>query len=125
MGGALAEQNAEQDGESLIALAREELRIILGITAEPVVAKVYRWRKASPQYEVGHHARVEEIERLASTHPGIYLTGSGFHGAGIPDCVLRATDTALKIVKAEARADCNCNDTTAHVPDKEDANVIS
>lgn len=125
VGGALAEQNAEQDEQSLIQLAREELRIILGITAEPVLAKAYRWRKASPQYEVGHHGRVQEIETLAATHPGIYLSGSGFHGAGIPDCVLRGADTALKIVKAEARANCNCHDTTAPVAAEEITNVIA
>ena len=125
VGGAMAEQNAEQDEQSLIELARKELRIILGITAEPVLAKAYRWRKASPQYEVGHHARVEEIESRAATHPGIYLAGSGFYGAGIPDCVLRGTDTALKIVKAEARANCNCNDTTNTASAEEIANVIA
>jgi oxygen-dependent protoporphyrinogen oxidase len=110
IGGALAEQYAEQDEESLIQLAREELKIIMGITAEPVLAKAYRWRKASPQYEVGHHVRVKEIEQLAGLHPGLHLSGAGFYGAGIPDCVLRGTDTAIKIVKAEARANCNCSD---------------
>jgi len=125
VGGALGEQFAEQDEQALIELAREELRTILGITAKPVLAKAYRWRKASPQYEVGHHDRVAEIERLAATHPGLYLTGSSFHGAGIPDCVLRGMDTAIKIVKADARANCNCNDTTAPVTAEETPNVIA
>ena len=76
----------------------------MGITATPVLAKAFRWRKASPQYEIGHQARVKEIEQLTDFHPGIYLSGAGFFGAGIPDCVARGTDTAIKIVKAEARA---------------------
>ena len=42
IGGALAEHFAEQDDAALIDLAREELRLIMGITAEPVIAKAYR-----------------------------------------------------------------------------------
>ena len=104
VGGALSEQFAEQDEESLIQLALDELKIIMGITATPVLAKAFRWRKASPQYEIGHQSRVKEIEQLADFHPGIYLSGAGFFGSGIPDCVSRGTDTASRIVKAEALA---------------------
>lgn len=110
LGGALAEEVAEQDEATLIEIARAELAEIAGITATPTLARAFCWRKASPQYEVGHQARVSEIERLAAAHAGLYVTGAGFHGAGFPDCVLRATDTALKIVKADARANCNCPD---------------
>ena len=125
IGGAMAEHHAEQDEAALIQLAREELKIILGITATPVLAKAYRWRKASPQYEVGHHVRVKEIEQLAGLHSGLYMSGAGFYAAGIPDCVLRGTDTAIKIIKAEARANCNCCDLIAPSTTEETTHAIS
>ena len=54
IGGARAEYLAEQPDAALIQIAREELRTIMGIDAEPVLAKAYRWSKANPQYDVGH-----------------------------------------------------------------------
>jgi len=106
IGGALSEELAEQDEAALIALAREELREILGITATPVLAKAYRWHKASPQYDVNHQALVRELEQIAAMHPGLYLAGAAYRGAGIPDCLTQARDTALKIARAEARGSC-------------------
>ncbi len=106
IGGALSEELAEQDEASLIELARQELGEILGITATPVLAKAYRWHKASPQYDVNHQALVRELEQIAAMHPGLYLAGAAYRGAGIPDCLTQARDTALKIARAEARGSC-------------------
>jgi len=106
VGGALAEEYAELDEESLIALARKELKEIAGIDATPVLAKAYRWMKASPQYEVGHGELVKKIEELVSWHPGLHVTGAAYRGAGIPDCVEQGLATALKIVAADARGCC-------------------
>jgi oxygen-dependent protoporphyrinogen oxidase len=104
IGGALNEQLAEQDERSLIELVRQELSDILGITAEPVLAKAFRWRKANPQYEVGHQQLLAEIEHLVAAFPELHLAGAAFHGAGIPDCVQQAHDTADRILQSDARA---------------------
>jgi oxygen-dependent protoporphyrinogen oxidase len=71
-----------------------------------VLAKAYRWHKASPQYDVNHQALVRELEQIAAMHPGLYLAGAAYRGAGIPDCLTQARDTALKIARAEARGSC-------------------
>jgi len=63
------------------------LRGLLGIEGEPLFSRVYRWERANAQHEVGHLNRVAAIERLLDRHPGLFLTGSGFRGVGIPDCV--------------------------------------
>jgi oxygen-dependent protoporphyrinogen oxidase len=36
---------------------------------------------------------------MLAAHPGLFLTGSGFRGVGIPDCVADARVTALKVVE--------------------------
>jgi protoporphyrinogen/coproporphyrinogen III oxidase len=97
IGGARAEYLAEQDDAALIRLARAELYEIMGIDAEPVLAKACRWSKANPQYDVGHGARVAEIERIAAWHPGLHLAGAAYHGAGIPDCISSGMRTAVNI----------------------------
>lgn len=99
LGGVRAPGVATAPEEDLIQIAREELRATMNIKAQPVLAKAFRWTRATPQYEVGHAARVLEIERLASFHPGLYLTGAAYHGSGIPDCVQNAKDKAKKVVR--------------------------
>ena len=87
IGGAHAEHLVDQDDAALAAMAREELRAMMGITATPVLTKVYRWQKANPQYEVGHQAHVAEIDQLTAQHAGLHLAGAAYHGVGIPDCI--------------------------------------
>lgn len=87
IGGALSEQLAEQDEAALIQLAREEILATMDITAEPTIAKAWRWPKANPQYDLGHDLRVIEIERTLTNFPGLYVAGAAYRGAGIPDCI--------------------------------------
>jgi oxygen-dependent protoporphyrinogen oxidase len=104
IGGALAEDLAEQDDTSLIALALDELRTIMGISATPVLAKSYRWPKANPQYELGHALRVEEIERTLANSRGMHLAGAAYHGAGIPDCIMSGMQAARLIAAERVKA---------------------
>jgi oxygen-dependent protoporphyrinogen oxidase len=98
VGGDGAEHLAERPDDALMALARAEIAATMGITATPVVQKLFRWIKGNPQYDVGHLERVERIERLAAAVPGLYLTGSAFRGIGIPDCVKGALNTVEQIL---------------------------
>jgi oxygen-dependent protoporphyrinogen oxidase len=97
MGGAGAEHVAEQEGALLVQQARQELRRTMGITAEPVTTRVYRWEKGTPQYDVGHAGRVAEMEALVSAHRGLFLAGAAYHGAGVPDCMQSAREAAGKL----------------------------
>jgi oxygen-dependent protoporphyrinogen oxidase len=84
--------------DELLALVQAELADTMGITAGPVISKIFRWPKGNPQYDVGHLDRVSQIEALANTVPGLYLTGSAFRGIGIPDCVKGAITTVDQII---------------------------
>ncbi len=98
VGGARAESLAEQDESALEELAREELRLTMRITANPLLSRVFRWHKAIPQYEVGHQDRVVDIEQCVASHPGLHVAGAAYHGAGIPNCVQNAQDVAEQIL---------------------------
>jgi len=104
IGGAFAEDLAEQDEATLIDIARTELREIMGITATPILARAYRWTKSNPQYNVGHGALINEIDQQISAHPGFYLAGAAYRGSGIPDCIQSGVDTAAKIQKLQSTA---------------------
>lgn len=96
IGGPRREEFVDLDDQALVTLVREELRAILGITAEPTVSRVYRWSRGNPQYDVGHLERIDKIESLCP--PGLYLTGSAYRGVGIPDCVKQGQATAQQVV---------------------------
>jgi len=80
---------AADDGE-LIERVQRELAPLLGLTAAPVLARVYRWPHATPQMEVGHLGRVAAIERRLASLPGLVLIGAGLRATGIPDTIADA-----------------------------------
>jgi oxygen-dependent protoporphyrinogen oxidase len=87
LGGMLNAAMLSEDDDTLIARARTELRAALGIAAEPVLTRLHRWPASMPQYQVGHLARVETIERAVRALPGLELAGGAYRGVGIADCV--------------------------------------
>ena len=87
----------------LVEVARAELGL-LGIVAEPVVARVHRWPRGIPQYVLGHPDRLERIEAALSEHPGLALAGAAYRGVGIPDCIRSGEEAAESVVRAVAGA---------------------
>jgi oxygen-dependent protoporphyrinogen oxidase len=96
-GGAGDDAVLDESDESLIAMAREELRRILGLTAVPVFTSISRWPRSMAQYTVGHAARWVEIQRRVAEIPGLHLAGNGYTGIGIPDCIRMGRQAASKI----------------------------
>lgn len=94
-----AEVLSESD-ESLVAMAREELRRILKLTAAPIHTSVARWPRAMAQYTVGHAERLKEIETRAAAVPGLHLAGNAYTGIGIPDCIRMGRAAAKDIAAA-------------------------
>lgn len=94
VGGARDPRALERSDAELVAQALAALTPLVGIAAPPLLTRVYRWERANAQHEVGHLARMGAIERALLRHPGLYLTGSGFRGTGIPDCIADGRATA-------------------------------
>ncbi len=83
--------------DELVANARSELRGIMGLQAQPVFHSIARWPNAMAQYTVGHAQRVERIDAIVQTIPGLHLAGNAYRGIGIPDCVKMGKDAATRI----------------------------
>jgi protoporphyrinogen/coproporphyrinogen III oxidase len=96
--------------DEVLALVRRELAEILGITSEPLLVRIYRWKQAMAQYGIGHGARVERVKGLVGTMPGLALAGNAYGGIGVPDCVRSGSEAAAKtladlaLASPEARA---------------------
>jgi protoporphyrinogen/coproporphyrinogen III oxidase len=95
--GSNAENIWQLSDDAIIAVARSELQQILGLRAEPLFARVYKWKSAMAQYGVGHLERLDRIECLRRQLPGLALAGNGYRGIGIPDCI-RSGQEAVKQV---------------------------
>jgi oxygen-dependent protoporphyrinogen oxidase len=94
VGGALRPELVELDDAALVAAVRRELADLLGVRAEPQLTTLARWRRAMPQYHVGHLARVARIRARAAAL-GLHLAGNAYEGVGIPDCI-RSGETAAE-----------------------------
>jgi oxygen-dependent protoporphyrinogen oxidase len=95
--GSVAEEVWALSDEQLIGIVRNELQQIVGLRAEPLFARVYRWKSAMAQYGVGHLERLERIEAIRKRIPGLALAGNGYRGIGVPDCVRSGRD-AVKLL---------------------------
>lgn len=106
VGGAQNEDLALLPEPDLISLAGRELQEILGISADPLLARAYRWKKSMPQYVLGHTEKVDRIEAQAAAHPGLFLCGGACRGIGISDCIVsgeQAAAAALRSLESDRR----------------------
>jgi protoporphyrinogen/coproporphyrinogen III oxidase len=99
LGGSRDEAVLQLPDEEILKIVREELQQILGLAAEPLFSRIYRWKRAMAQYTVGHLERVGRIENLLKQLPGLALAGNAYRGIGVPDCV-RSGETAARQVLA-------------------------
>ena len=98
LGGARDEQILKLSDDEILHVVREELRRIISLNAEPLFARVYKWKGAMAQYGVGHLDRIQSIGRQCERLPGLALAGNGYHGIGVPDCVRSGMEAGSKIL---------------------------
>jgi oxygen-dependent protoporphyrinogen oxidase len=82
-----AGQDIPWNESELLDLAKEELKLTLGITSAPFLHRVFMWDKAMPQYNLGHPELLKRIDTALEKHRGLALAGNGYRGIGIPDCI--------------------------------------
>jgi oxygen-dependent protoporphyrinogen oxidase len=97
VGGATNPGILQKEPEELVALVHREITPLLGIRGETVFSNVTVWPRAIPQYNLGHTARLVEIERLRAKFPGLHFAGSYLNGPAIGTCVEQAFKVADEI----------------------------
>ncbi len=99
LGGARDEAVLGLSDEEMLETVHRELRDIVKLDAQPIFARVYRWREAMAQYEPGHIARVAQIEKRVAEVPGLALAGNAYHGIGVPDCIRSGMEAAQTVAQ--------------------------
>ncbi|WP_416828677.1 protoporphyrinogen oxidase [Ectobacillus polymachus] len=82
------EEIVEKSDEEIVSIVMEDLKKTMDIDANPEFAIVSRWKQGMPQYTVGHKQRLAQLTAFMEKElPGIYVAGSSYRGAGVPDCI--------------------------------------
>ncbi|MCP4603845.1 MAG: protoporphyrinogen oxidase [Proteobacteria bacterium] len=99
IGGMLESQVAGWTDNQVIDTVRSELENILGIPAslEPIFKRLYRHKKAIPQYHIGHGDLIDRIQRAEERHRGFFAAGNAINGIGVVDCVRESVPMANRV----------------------------
>jgi oxygen-dependent protoporphyrinogen oxidase len=98
-GGSVDPEFAALSADEALAAVQRDLRVTLGVVAEPEFVEQVPWPRGIPQYELGHGGRVARAEAALAQHPGIFLTGNAYRGVGVNDTVRDACKTAEALLK--------------------------
>ncbi|MGH2470186.1 MAG: protoporphyrinogen oxidase, partial [Chloroflexota bacterium] len=99
-GGELARGRYAASDAELVAGTLKDLDDLLGLDGEPEVCWVNRCPESMPRYQLGHLARLGELEAALQRLPGLALAGNGYRGVGVPDCVASGFAAADRLLAA-------------------------
>ncbi len=100
VGGAHGQLLALSGPDQLVAVVREELAALVGLTANPVLVSTHAWEGGLHQYTLGHLDRVTRAESVVANYPGLALAGAAFHGIGLNECVRSGRNAAETVLAA-------------------------
>jgi oxygen-dependent protoporphyrinogen oxidase len=83
--------------EELLRTVRSELGSIMNVRGEPAYARVIRWDRAIPQYNLGHQKIMAMVDGLESAHPGFVVCSNYRGGIAVGDCVKNGKAAAERI----------------------------
>lgn len=84
----------------LVQIARKDLKELMGIEADPLFTEVTRLERSMPQYPVNHLSMIRDARSAVTVaYPGLFLSGSGFEGVGLPDCIRQGKTAAEQTIE--------------------------
>lgn len=93
------EEIVEQSDDEIVRVVLDDLNKIMRITGRPEFFVISRWKRAMPQYTVGHKERLANIKaHMDSELPGVFLAGSSYEGLGLPDCIAQGEEAVKKVL---------------------------
>lgn len=101
-GGRTDPQAVELPEDALRELFLGDLERAVGLSGTPAYLDFRRWRRAIPQYEVGHGRYADLAAEIERDLPGLTLAGNYLDGVSVPDRIQRGTRVAEEILHHEA-----------------------
>ena len=89
----------DDDDDNVLARVAHDLELVCGITSAPTAHRITRWKRAVPILEPGHLELIATIEASLAREGPLMVTGAGYRGAGIPDCISGGIRTAAAMAE--------------------------
>jgi len=80
--------------DELVAMTRDDLRILLGVKDEPVFKNVALYPKAIPQYNVGYGKFKQAMNEIEAKADGFFLAGHYRDGVSLGDSIVSGCNVA-------------------------------
>jgi oxygen-dependent protoporphyrinogen oxidase len=97
IGGATDPQAVELFTEDKVSMVHREIAPILSIRSVPTFSSVEIYQRALPQYNLGHTARIANLQRESSSLLNLKLVGNYLRGPAIGACIEEALAVANEI----------------------------
>jgi oxygen-dependent protoporphyrinogen oxidase len=98
IGGATDLEAATLSPQDLAALVHRELAPVLSLHQAPMFSNVQIYRRALPQYNLGHSERLAELERLRLDAQNLWFVGNYLRGPSIGVCVEQSLAVAEQVL---------------------------
>jgi oxygen-dependent protoporphyrinogen oxidase len=83
--------------EKLVALTCEDLRVLLGVTGQPVFQHCVLYPKAIPQYNVGYGRYRDLMNEIESKAAGLFFAGHYRDGVSLGDSILSGVNIVERV----------------------------
>jgi oxygen-dependent protoporphyrinogen oxidase len=94
IGGATDPEAIKLSSEDLVSTVHKEIAPLMGIGEKPAFSNIEIYDQAIPQYNLGHTARIEALNKPLMTRLNLKLIGNYLHGPAIGACVDEALSAA-------------------------------
>lgn len=98
VGGGLQPELFDNDDATMERNVCAELASLLGVTAAPILSRIWRHPSSMPQYHIGHQQKIENIKAALRGVPALALAGSAYSGVGVSDCVRSGEEAAEGVI---------------------------
>jgi oxygen-dependent protoporphyrinogen oxidase len=99
VGGARQPDLASRSADELVALACEDLRVLLGVKGRPVFEHTMLYPKAIPQYNLGYGRYRELISTVENRAAGLFLAGHYREGVSLGDSIVSGCNVVERVEK--------------------------
>lgn len=98
IGGSTDPAIADLSEAEIAQVVHQDLRkTLLKQDIPPKVLAVHLWKRAIPQYPLGHHQTLAQIETGLQEFPGLFACGNYIDGVAVGDCIRRAQECAGQV----------------------------
>ncbi|HLX95513.1 MAG TPA: protoporphyrinogen oxidase [Verrucomicrobiae bacterium] len=99
VGGERQPDLASRSADELVALACEDLRVLLGVTGRPVFRHTALYPKAIPQYNLGYGRYRELMNAIENQAAGLFLAGHYREGVSLGDSIVSGGNVVDRVEK--------------------------